>query len=286
MIYLSVFEFLNDDKEFDFIQKNGRMTCFNTYYPFGIFPESELAKLEFEPVTVLYGGNGTGKSTVLNIVADKLNLKRNSRYNKSNFFDDYVRLCNVQTEKVIPKESRIITSDDVFNYILDIRSLNSGIDKKRDEIMSEYTANKYSDFRITSIDDYEKLKAVNKARSKSMSKYIKSELMGNTREYSNGESAFKYFTSNIKEDALYLLDEPENSLSPKLQIELVDFLENSARFFGCQFVISTHSPFILAMKGAKIYNLDSVPVRTARWTELENVRVYFDFFEKHSHEFK
>lgn len=284
MIYLSEFKFPNDSKEFDVLKKN-KMTCFNTYYPFGIFPKMELRKLEFEPVTVLYGGNGTGKSTVLNIIADKANLKRISSYNKSSFFDDYVKLCRMQTEKQIPPKSKIITSDDVFDYILNIRSLNSGIDEKREEIMSEYLNNKYSDFKLTSIDDYEKLKVVNKARGKSMSKYIKSELIDNTREYSNGESAYKYFTSMINEDSLYLLDEPENSLSPKLQIQLVEYLENSARFFGCQFVISTHSPFILAMKGAKIYNLDSIPVETANWTELENVRIYFDFFKKHSRKF-
>mgnify|MGYP006990124335 CR=1 FL=1 len=38
--------------------------------------------------------------------------------------------------------------------------------------------------------------------------------MDNVREHSNGESAFLYFTDKIKENGLYLLDEPENSLSP------------------------------------------------------------------------
>ena len=102
---------------------------------------------------------------------------------------------------------------------------------------------------------------------------------------SNGESAFSYFTNEIKEDALYLLDEPENSLSPRLQRELADFLMDSARFYGCQFVISTHSPFLLALKGAKIYDLDAVPVETKKWTELENVRIWHDFFSEHEKEF-
>ena len=85
---------------------------------------------------------------------------------------------------------------------------------------------------------------------------------------------------------LYLLDEPENSLSAKLQEELAKFIEDSARFYGCQFIISTHSPFLLALKGARIYDLDAVPARVRRWTELENVRVYRDFFEKHRDAFK
>ena len=109
--------------------------------------------------------------------------------------------------------------------------------------------------------------------------------MDNIREYSNGESAFIYFSEKITENGLFLLDEPENSLSPARQQELVKFLEDSARFFGCQFVISTHSPFLLSMRGAKIYDLDEDPADVKRWTELENVRAYYTFFRDHCDEF-
>ena len=109
--------------------------------------------------------------------------------------------------------------------------------------------------------------------------------MDNVREYSNGESAFLYFTEKVTENALFLLDEPENSLSPAKQQELVKFIEDSARFFGCQFVIATHSPFVLAIRRSKDYDLDEEPVDVKRWTELENVRAYYDFFKKHASEF-
>lgn len=264
---------------------NERRTCFNTVYPYCIFPKLQLEKITFEPVTIFYGGNGTGKSTLLNIIAEALKLKRNAVFNKSSFFNEYITNCNAVTSEKIPPESRIITSDDVFDYILDVRTLNNGIDSKREELFEEYTENKYSDFKFRTMSDLERLKAVNKSRSKSQSKYVKSELMDNVREYSNGESAFKYFTEKINENALYLLDEPENSLSPKRQIELTKYIEDSARFFNCQFIISTHSPFLLSMKNAKIYNLDKVPVAVSNWTELENVRTYFEFFEKHRDEF-
>ena len=81
------------------------------------------------------------------------------------------------------------------------------------------------------------------------------------------------------------LDEPENSLSPKKQLELLRFLEDSARFYGCQFVIATHSPFLLSMRGAKIYDFDSEEVDVKRWTDLESVRVFYEFFKKHKGEF-
>ncbi len=284
MVYLKSFTFPNADKEFDFILGIKR-TCYDSYYPFKILSGHDLNRLDFDTVTILYGGNGSGKSTALNVIAEKTGVNRDSIYNKSNFFPDYVKLCVLNIEEDISKNSRIITSDDVFDYMLNIRNMNEGIDIKRERLFDEYLETKYSQFQMKSMADYEQLKRVNKSRSKTQSRFVRSELMDNIREYSNGESAFIYFTEKIGENGLYLLDEPENSLSPKRQLELVSFLEESARFFGCQFIISTHSPFLLSMRGAKIYNLDNNPVSVERWTDLENVRTYYDFFKTRDKEF-
>ena len=284
MIYLEWFTFPDSEKEFDFFLKQKR-TCYDSYYPFQIFSRHHFRRIDFAPVTILYGGNGTGKTTAVNVIAEKLKLERDSVFNKSSFFGDYLDFCDYDTQIPVPKESRIITSDDVFDYMLNIRSMNEGIDRKKEELFEDYLDVKYSHFRMNSLDDYEQLKRVNKARSKTQSQFVRSELMDNIREYSNGESAFLYFSEKITENALFLLDEPENSLSPVKQQELVQFLENAVRFFGCQFVISTHSPFLLSMKGAKIYDLDEDPVDVKKWTQLENVRAYYQFFKEHEDEF-
>lgn len=284
MIYLNEFFVPNEDEETDFFYEIKR-TCYSTFYPFGIFPKLKLKKIEFSPITIFYGGNGTGKSTLLNVIAEKLKLKRVSIFNKSSFYNDFLELCQFVISKEIPVTSRIITSDDVFDYVLDIRKLNEGIDFKREDLFEEYIERKYSDFHFKTMDDIDKLKSVNKARSASQSKYVKSKLNNNVREYSNGESAFKYFTEKITENALYLLDEPENSLAPNRQIEFAQYIEDSSRFYGCQFIISTHSPFLLSINQARIYNLDEIPVTTSKWNELENVKTYFEFFEKHREKF-
>ncbi|SHJ56847.1 AAA domain-containing protein, putative AbiEii toxin, Type IV TA system [Anaerocolumna jejuensis DSM 15929] len=284
MIYLRSFTFPNADLEFNFFMDIKR-TCYDSYYPFKILSKHDLDRLDFDTVTILYGGNGSGKSTALNVIAEKAGICRDSVYNKSNFFPDYVKLCGLNEEEEIPENSRIITSDDVFDYMLNIRNLNEGIDQKRENLFDEYLDVKYSQFQMKSMDDYDQLKRVNNSRRKTQSRFVRGELMDNVREFSNGESAYIYFTEKIGEKGLYLLDEPENSLSPKRQMELMGFLEDSARFFGCQFIISTHSPFLLSMRGARIYNLDENPVTIRRWTELENVRTYYDFFKTHEKEF-
>ena len=283
MIYLRNFSFPSEDREYNFILDEKR-TCFDTFYPFKILSKNDFTEIDFEPVTILYGGNGSGKSTALNVIAEKIEASRDTIFNKSNFFKDYVDMCDMDEVKAA-EIKRIITSDDVFDYILNLRNLNEGIDNKRENLFGDYLDAKYSGFKMKSLEDYEELKKVNSARSKTMSKFIRKNLMSNVRLYSNGESAYRYFIEKIIENGLYILDEPENSLSPKRQIELMSFIEDSARFFGCQFIISTHSPFLLAIKGAKIYDLDESPVSVKSWTSLENVRTYYEFFKHHDSEF-
>lgn len=284
-MYVRSITFPTQEAEFDFFITIKR-TVYDSFYPFQVLSKRRFERIDFEPITILYGGNGSGKTTALNVLAEKLRLHRDSLFNRSNFFNDYLDFCAVETETDIPSHSRIITSDDVFDYILNLRALNEGIDQKREELFEEYLDNKYAQFQLKSLDDYETLKKINQARSKTQSRYVRHELMDNVREQSNGESAFRYFIEKMEENGLYLLDEPENSLSPERQLELMQYIEDSARFFGCQFVISTHSPFFLAMREAKIYDLDADPVDVKKWTELKNVRAYYDFFQQHKEEFE
>ncbi len=284
MLYIKTITFPDRESEFDFFIDIKR-TVYDSYYPFQVLSTQGLNRIDFEPITILYGGNGSGKTTALNIIAETLQLERQSKYNRSNFFDDYLNFCNIDRLHSIPSHSRIITSDDVFDYILNIRTLNEGIDETREDMFEEYLELKHLKFQLKSLDDYEQLRKVVEARRKTQSKFVRHELPDNVREYSNGENAFHYFTNKIEENGLYLLDEPENSLSPERQLELKQFIEDSARFFGCQFVIATHSPFMLAMNEAKIYDLDAQQVAVKKWTELGNVRTYFDFFQKHREDF-
>ena len=295
MIYLSSFSLPDEYTETGYIISTGRdayktmMSCYSqNVYPFKVFPQKKLDTLTFEPITLLYGGNGSGKSTLLNVLARKLDLEHESPYNNTPFFEEYLGFCKyalAPRQKHIPADSRIITSDDVFDFLLNIRSLNEGVDRHRETLFEEYKQTRKESFTLRSLSDYEELKRHNEAKNQTKNSYVARRLPQNLSGKSNGESAFAYFCEKIGENALYLLDEPENSLSPILQLHLAKFLEDSARFFGCQFVISTHSPFLLAMKGAKIYDLDRVPVSPVRWTETRNAQLYHAFFDAHAREF-
>ena len=105
-------------------------------------------------------------------------------------------------------------------------------------------------------------------------------------KYSNGETSMHYFEEYLQPDALYLLDEPEVSLSPANQVMLAEEINKMARLLGCQFIIATHSPFMLGTLNAKIYNLDTEEYDIAKWSDLDNVRYFYNFFKKHEDEFK
>lgn len=290
MIYLRRFTLPGEGAELTFLtnSRENKRTCYTSRYPFGVFLSRAVPPLELEPVTILCGGNGSGKTTILNLMGEKLGLNRGTVFNRSSFFGDYLGLCRAETTPGFQRareNSRVITSDDVFDYLLDLRCLNENIDHRRKELLEEYTGARYAKFQMRSMEDIDRLRQVVDAQRRTGSRYVRDRVMNDVVEKSNGESAFAFFTREIQEDGLYLLDEPENSLSPKLQRELVGFLEDSVRFYRCQFVISTHSPFLLAMRGAKIYDLDRIPVRSCRWTELEHIQAYWELFQDHREEF-
>lgn len=273
MIYLKKFELLDNENW--------------SGYPFHIFLEKEFFEIEFAPITIFYGDNGSGKSTLLNIITETINkdkkiICRRKPLVKSDYFDMYTTKCNYYLENNIPLGSKIIFSEDIFENILSKRIENQEKNNQREKLEKQYMQYKYNPINYSSLED---LRISVETRNKTQSKFIKSRIEENLREFSNGQTALEFFDKELKEDSLYLLDEPENSLSPKFQIELIQLISELSRFFKCQFIIATHSPFLLAIPNAKIYDLDSIPVATKKWYELENMKIYYNFFKEHKSKF-
>ena len=275
------------------MEKNGGLEYgyIDNPYPCGLFGPKELYEVDFDKVTIFYGGNGSGKSTLLNLIAQKLELNRIAPYNSGELFDSYVHHCEYSLgydeegfRYRVPNGSRIITSDDIFDYMLTVRTNNDEISEGKAVAKEDWASLKYGEsVKFSGLDDYEALRMQILARSKSVSRrqFIRRTAGQEVKLNSNGETALNYFESKLKHDTLYLLDEPENSMSPKMQLELVAMLEEMAHYCGCQFIIATHSPFLLAMEGAKVYDLDSRPAEIKNWWDLENVRIYYEFFRRH-----
>lgn len=271
MIYLSSFK-LSD-----------RLVSNPNIYPYNVFRGKYIEPFVFAPITVFYGNNGSGKSTLLNVIANTLGLKgkeyaTSNSYGEVDYCGAFSQECSYglgeddsgQEIKSLPKNSRYIKSEDILYEIKKIQQrqvLSDGM---------EY--------------DY-----VKKGMSLSEAKRFLSSKEGRKQEgyimfaqekYSNGETSLQYFEEYLQPNALYLLDEPEVSLSPANQVALAEEINKMARLLQCQFIIATHSPFMLGTLNSKIYNIDTKEYDIAKWSELENVRYFYDFFKRHEKEFE
>ena len=296
MIYLDSCRFPSFEKEDNFLANYFKTNSYsmNTIYPFKVLSERGLYSLDFKEITILYGGNGSGKSTALNTIGNLLGVARNSAYNKGDFHDSYLNMCDYRIGDFcdhvlnLRDKTTLITSDDIFKYMLDMRQNNGRVRNNRDNAIQQWFAERNA--RITRVnfetgEGVNELRRHQRARQQNCKEYLRENLGEVTPSYSNGETGFMKFIESIVPDRLYILDEPENSLSCELQMKLAQYIENSARYCGCQFIIATHSPFLLAMQGAKIYNLDSNPATISEFWELPNMRLYYELFLEYSEKF-
>ena len=74
---------------------------------------------------------------------------------------------------------------------------------------------------------------------------------------SHGETFFTVLDLKFRRNGLFLLDEPEAALSPQRQLSFLVLIHDvSAEFKDAQFIISTHSPVLLAYPKAQILLFD------------------------------
>lgn len=292
MIYINSLSLPSGDMEASFFQNRLIPTYYQSIYPFSLFPQKQLRLVEFERITIFAGTNGSGKSTLLNIIANLLNLPRNSEYNDSAYMPMYLELCALDVNIAESySKSKIITSDDVFKTMLQERQAHNLIHRQQEHGFEDGIKKRYSEpprhidcTSPESINEY--IDHVDCKKRGGIWRHVLAHAGKDRLLHSNGENAIDFFVNEIEPNGLYLLDEPENSLSPEKQFLLKSFLEGMARFENCQFVISTHSPFLMALNDSKLYDLDSVPVRTKQWYELEHVRQYYDFFQNNKRFFR
>jgi predicted ATPase len=250
-------------------------------YPYNVFINKSEYFLIFDKITVFYGNNACGKSSLLNIIANKLKLSGKEDIKLKHgypYFNRFVDDCEYElgeNEKGqilynIPINSRYIKSEDIMYEIKKIQQESI----LQDGYIYEYAKKGHSREEVDALKN-----------SPEMKRQIE-RIEFSQEKYSNGETSLQLFDDWLQADALYLLDEPEVSLSPQNQLVLAEKINNGARFLNNQYIIATHSLFMLGTLDAKIYNLDRNDLDVCRWTELENVKYYYDFFKKHQEEFK
>ena len=188
-------------------------------------------------VTFFVGENGSGKSTVLEAVAELcgFNLRggnRNHNFNTGHRFEGYQSaLANHLNLGWTPKritEGFFMRAESFFNFASYIDEL--------------------------AVDDERILRAYG-GRS--------------LHEQSHGESFLSLFNNQF-EAGIYILDEPEAALSPARVLAFMSVINELDKGGRAQFLIATHSPILICYPGASIYQFDEDGVRETRYEDTEH----------------
>jgi len=93
---------------------------------------------------------------------------------------------------------------------------------------------------------------------------------------SHGESFMALVKNRFQGNGLYILDEPEAALSPSRLLELMCHI-HALEKQNSQFIISTHSPILMAYPNAQILYLTQEGIRSVSYRETEHYQVTKQF---------
>lgn len=209
-------------------------------FPYNVPAVRFIESFEFDSaVSFLVGENGMGKSTVLEALMAKLPGDREMMYDGEDYW----------TVKIAANDL-----DEQIKPVFDARP--SDIFCFRAESFFNY-ADKIDRKAMRESFDFGK-------------SYVLDRMGGHLLlQQSHGESFMSLFLNYSNKNTLFLLDEPEAALSPQRQLSLLVRLHELAKA-GCQFIISSHSPILLAYPGAKIFQIEPEGVRVVPYEETEH----------------
>lgn len=230
-------------------------------YPFNISSINHINTLDLNhPITIFVGDNGSGKSTLLKAIAyynESINVSsqsiESSYYKESKDLAKYMN-CTYTTRT---KKGFFFSGEEFITYINHLKHMKQALKEDLKRIDIEY-ANK-SAF------------AKSQARMASAGQLaaMENSYDGDLKEKSHGEGFLAFFKERMHQKGLYLLDEPETPLSAINQYKLVVMITDLVRQ-GSQVIIATHSPIIMALKGAKIYQFNET-ISPIQYDDIESV---------------
>lgn len=242
----------------------------NEQFPWTVPVFAELDSLRFTaPVTFLVGDNGCGKSTLLEAMAQGMEAVAAGSHQP--LADETMAGARLLAagfrfgRKGFPKRKLLFRAEDILGFT---RGVVRNIDELQD-IERELDA--------TLADGYGKQLALGTVSGQRRALEIAYGHAPHAK--SHGETFLAILRQRLKPQGLYFLDEPEAPLSPTRVLELMALLREAVAA-GSQFVIATHSPMLMALPGAVIWQLAEGRIEPADWNDLEHVCVLRAFLNR------
>jgi predicted ATPase len=236
-------------------------------YPFNLDLLNQNISLDVSsPVTILWGDNGSGKSSFLKMINTKLGLIEINYPNK-------VKNSLKPISSILFKPS----TGKIKGFYFDSLVFINYIDYMNKEIQDARSNMSRVDNEYKEKSEYSKMMA--KSPYARTIHELKSMYKGDLLKSSHGESFLDFFSSRLKDNQLYLLDEPETPLSIQNQLTLLAMIIDATKK-GCQFIIATHSPVLAAFPNAIIYELENNSFNKKSFDEIENIQLLKQFLNQ------
>jgi predicted ATPase len=104
--------------------------------------------------------------------------------------------------------------------------------------------------------------------------------------FSHGEAYLKILQTRIGDKGIFLLDEPEAALSPLKQLSLIFFIMEVLKNNNTQFIISTHSPILMGIPNALIYEIQEDSLQRVNYKDTDHYRITKLFLDNPEHYLK
>ena len=196
-------------------------------------------------VTFFVGENGSGKSTLIEALAISQHFNPEGGTKNFSFSteDSHSELCNY----ILAVRGAIYPRDGFFLRAESFYNVASSIDRMdREPGIGAPVINSYGGVSL--------------------------------HRQSHGESFLALVENRFGGNGLYILDEPEAALSPRGIIRLIRNMDRLVKA-NSQFIISTHSPMLLAFPGAEIYQITPEGITAVPYTQTDHYRTTVRFLQ-------
>lgn len=194
-------------------------------------------------VTFLVGENGIGKSTLIEAIAVSQGFNPeggtvNFRFATENSHSELYRFLRVQKGTMARRDGFFLRAESFYNV-------------------------------ASNIDQMDRIPAPGP-------RVIESYGGVSLHKQSHGESFMALVANRFGGNGLYILDEPEAALSPSKILELMCHIHELEKQ-NSQFIISTHSPILMAYPGAELLYLTEDGIRAVSYKETEHYQITKQF---------
>jgi predicted ATPase len=247
-----------------------RRSAPHTEFPWTVPVVASLDTLEFStPVTFFVGENGSGKSTVLEGIAAGIkavavgsaDVEKDDTLAGAHAFAAGFRF----ERREQPRAKLFFRAEDIFGFTKRMLHTMGDLAGIEDEFRRSFPEGSYGQ-RL----------AMGAARAQRLE--LEGRYGRDPDARSHGEVFLGLLASRLVPKGLYLLDEPEAPLSPRGVLQLIALIKDRVAS-GCQFIIATHSPMLLAFPDATIYVFADGAITATPYADVEHVQLTKSFLD-------